>query len=323
LSKPGARQHRETEAIPTRIHLSDGTYKTFPIGDETKANDVVKSLVDKLNIPEDQRARWFLYAADDKGQTERAIKPTESLMPFLVRWDKLHRMFGVESNRFLLRELGGARHTPTRAQLRRTDRTANFRTLRDQLREKRREGRVLAYSVVGTPYYMAPEVLSNTGYTHAVDYWSVGCLIYEMICGLPPFTGDTPAEVFAAIDDYENQLRFPSEDDDVSVSDKAQQFLRRVLCDEKSRLDFGEMKRDDWFAEIDFSKLLDMEPPFVPSLDNDTDTAYFEEMELMGDADDDDNDLNDKNQNRLSMGGAEDDKFSDFMFQRYSTMFRN
>ena len=42
-------------------------------------------------------------------------------------------------------------------------------------------------------------------------------------------------QVFAAIDDYENQLRFPSEDDDVSVSDKAQQFLRRVLCDEKSR----------------------------------------------------------------------------------------
>ena len=33
----------------------------------------------------------FLYAADDKGQTERAIKPTESIMPFLVRWDKLHR----------------------------------------------------------------------------------------------------------------------------------------------------------------------------------------------------------------------------------------
>jgi len=46
---------------------------------------------------------------------------------------------------------------------------------------------------------MAPEMFQDSGYTHLVDAWSLGCLIYELVCGVPPFTGDTPEEVFASI----------------------------------------------------------------------------------------------------------------------------
>ena len=46
------------------------------------------------------------------------------------------------------------------------------------------------YTVVGTPHYMAPEVLTGKGYSISVDYWSMGAMLYEFICGKLPFGDD-------------------------------------------------------------------------------------------------------------------------------------
>ena len=54
--------------------------------------------------------------------------------------------------------------------------------------------RCQAHSLVGTPNYIAPEVLMRTGYTQTCDWWSVGVILYEMIVGSPPFHADTPQE---------------------------------------------------------------------------------------------------------------------------------
>lgn len=55
------------------------------------------------------------------------------------------------------------------------------------------------YSIVGTPYYMSPEMVDRQPYGPAVDYWALGVLIFEAVTGTLPFTGENPRAVFAAI----------------------------------------------------------------------------------------------------------------------------
>ena len=82
--------------------------------------------------------------------------------------------------------------------------TGNPNGLAKNLYNKRAEykrNRKLAYSTVGTPDYIAPEVFGQAGYNETVDWWSVGCIVYEMLTGQPPFMliGGNKEELFENI----------------------------------------------------------------------------------------------------------------------------
>ncbi|KAI3735524.1 hypothetical protein L6452_15025 [Arctium lappa] len=107
--------------------------------------------------------------------------------------------------------------------------------------------------VVGTPYYVAPEVLSGREYNEKVDVWSAGVILYIMLAGVPPFYGDTPAETFEAV--LRGNLRFPTRIFR-SVSPEAKDLLRKMLCKDVSRrLSAEQVLRHPWVINGDETRI--------------------------------------------------------------------
>ncbi|XP_057607375.1 serine/threonine-protein kinase 38 isoform X3 [Chionomys nivalis] len=88
----------------------------------------------------------------------------------------------------------------------------------------KRNRRQLAFSTVGTPDYIAPEVFMQTGYNKLCDWWSLGVIMYEMLIGYPPFCSETPQETYKKVMNWKETLTFPPE---VPVSEKAKGLILR------------------------------------------------------------------------------------------------
>ncbi|KAK1356216.1 PEPC kinase 1b [Heracleum sosnowskyi] len=98
--------------------------------------------------------------------------------------------------------------------------------------------------IVGTPYYVAPEILSGEDYNDKVDVWSCGVILYIMLAGVPPFYGDSPVETFEKV--LRGNLRFPSRIFR-SVCPEAKDLLRKMLCkDPCRRLSADQVLRHPW-----------------------------------------------------------------------------
>jgi len=102
---------------------------------------------------------------------------------------------------------------------------------------------------VGTPGYVAPEVLAlkDGGYDHKVDVWSMGVIIYILLCGFPPFYADNDAQLFAKIKAGDYKFLSPYWD---KISTTAKDFIRRMLTvDAKKRASIDELLADPWLAD--------------------------------------------------------------------------
>uniref|UniRef100_A0A2N9G3H8 Protein kinase domain-containing protein n=1 Tax=Fagus sylvatica TaxID=28930 RepID=A0A2N9G3H8_FAGSY len=98
--------------------------------------------------------------------------------------------------------------------------------------------------VVGTPYYVAPEVLMGRDYNEKVDVWSCGVILYIMLAGVPPFYGESVADIFEAV--LRGNLRFPTRIFR-SVSPEAKDLLRKMICrDVSRRLSAEQALRHPW-----------------------------------------------------------------------------
>ena len=137
--------------------------------------------------------------------------------------------------------------------------------------------RIEMFSRVGTPDYMAPEVLLKSGYGQECDWWSLGCILFEMLVGYAPFYAETPAETADKILRHETTLEFPPEAAHLSVD--AKDLVSRLLRRRGERLSIDGIRSHPFFAGVDWSRLREVRPPHTPTITSETDTQHFEEFE--------------------------------------------
>ena len=135
-----------------------------------------------------------------------------------------------------------------------------------------------AYTLCGTLQYIAPEILLNNGYQKEVDWWSLGCVIYDMLEGKVPFKPPKGSHIDISL--FKKQIKFRR-----TKSDEAKNFIKALLVfNPEKRLGYGtnginDIKNHPFFKGVDWDKALNKEykPPFVPELSDDLDLKYFDE----------------------------------------------
>lgn len=144
---------------------------------------------------------------------------------------------------------------------------------------------------VGTPDYMAPEVIMSKKHTFTADYWSLGAIVFEMLSGVPPFHCSEETETFKKIlagriqwDDFfivdkgrgaEEDANGNDEEEEEEdngkayISPMALDFMKKLLVvnPEKrlGRSDFNEIKNHPWFKNVNWNDLSHLDPVFTPN----------------------------------------------------------
>ncbi|KAJ1962920.1 Serine/threonine-protein kinase [Dipsacomyces acuminosporus] len=152
---------------------------------------------------------------------------------------------------------------------------------KEKLATWKRNRRQLAYSTVGTPDYIAPEIFLQQGYGKACDWWSLGAIMFECLVGYPPFCSENSHETYRKIMHWQKSLVFP---DDVRLSPESVHLIRSLLCDQQHRLGRNgawELKQHPFFSGVDWSSLRTRtRPPWIPPLSSITDTSHFPTDEI-------------------------------------------
>jgi len=147
-------------------------------------------------------------------------------------------------------------------------------------RRKREHQRCLAHSLVGTPNYIAPEVLQRQGYTQQCDWWSVGVILYEMLVGQPPFLANTPAETQYKVINWDKFMSIPRES---GLSQEARDLIFSLCTSDDRRIGKNgsdDIKSHPFFANIDFSSALrTKQAPYKPTIKYETDTSNFDPID--------------------------------------------
>jgi len=161
----------------------------------------------------------------------------------------------------------------------------------------------------GTPEYLAPEIIKGEDYSFAVDWWSLGTLLFEMINGLPPFYVSDNEELM-----YEKILYAPLQIPDTFSNDAKDLISKLLERDPNLRLkDPNLIKKHPFFRSIDFEKLSRKEitPPFVPDVQSPDDVGNIDSEFLEESIGSDD-----EKPNKKSKQEKDSEQFIGFTFQK-------
>ncbi|XP_053329313.1 myotonin-protein kinase [Spea bombifrons] len=149
----------------------------------------------------------------------------------------------------------------------------------------REDGTVSCSVAVGTPDYLSPEILlavedPTLSYGVECDWWSLGACAYEMFFGHAPFYADSVVETYGKIIHYKEHFRFPPSASEVPP--EALDFISSLICERDTRLGRGglqDFKTHPLFPSIDWERLRESTPPYVPESEGATDTSNFDVVE--------------------------------------------
>ncbi|XP_033747555.1 ribosomal protein S6 kinase beta-1-like [Pecten maximus] len=138
-------------------------------------------------------------------------------------------------------------------------------------------GGAVTHTFCGTIEYMAPEILTRSGHGKAVDWWSLGALMYDMLTGAPPFTAENRKKTIDKI--LKAKLSLPP-----YLTNEARGLIKKLLKKSPTeRLGGGAddskpLKHHAFFRHIDWNDLIQrkVEPPFKPSVMNEEDVSQFD-----------------------------------------------
>ena len=141
----------------------------------------------------------------------------------------------------------------------------------------------VTYTLCGTPEYLAPEVIRNSGHGMAVDWWALGILVYEMLIGQPPFWDQNPMRIYEQI--VAGQIRFPSSSRSFHVSSTARSFILHLCQTEPTqRLGYiaggsSRVRDHPFFDGVDWEALYykRRRGPIIPRVEWAGDAGNFDE----------------------------------------------
>uniref|UniRef100_A0A673XT27 Serine/threonine-protein kinase greatwall n=1 Tax=Salmo trutta TaxID=8032 RepID=A0A673XT27_SALTR len=127
--------------------------------------------------------------------------------------------------------------------------------------------------ILGTPDYLAPELLLGKPHDYMVDWWALGVCLFEFLTGVPPFNDETPQLVFQNI--LNRDIPWPDGDEELSHNSRnAIEIL--LTMDMNKRAGLKELKSHALFAGLDWDNLQNQTMPFIPQPEDETDTSYFD-----------------------------------------------
>ncbi|PVU96247.1 hypothetical protein BB561_001302 [Smittium simulii] len=152
---------------------------------------------------------------------------------------------------------------------------------KEKLMTWKKNRRLLAYSTVGTPDYIAPEIFLQNGYDKSCDWWSLGAIMYECLVGFPPFCSESSHDTYRKIIHWKEYLEYPQ---GAQISVVSMDLINSFLCDREDRIGKDgthQIKLHPFFQGVDWTHLRShTKPPWIPKLKSITDTSYFPTDEI-------------------------------------------